>query len=576
MIFSQSRVPGKTRLLPTSAQFSQVVDKLRARYPFVTDFAAWNEANHAGQPSFKQPGRGRRSSTRSCATKCPTCNVLPASLLDNPNLVPWTLQLRKAILKLRHARAAHLGPAQLLRRQPAKDTSTRALLAAVKGKVWITESGGVVYATSPTASKFPQGAAYAGKVAKFILGPLIRANPRIERVYFYNWKPRRHVASWDSGLVSAFGQPRPAYQVIKSAPGRRRAQQAARPEEARAASGPARARPSARPGAADRAPAGRRYSARRPWPRSRSTPSSSTASRSSGAARPLPTARARRPCSTCTASRRAATTGTPFLERTGGLAPDLPGLRAQRQARRPASSRWRATTRFVERFLDTRGRRARAAASCTTGAPSGCSGRMRNPERVERLVVINAVPLLPGYRWHRAARVWRTRGLGEVLMGATNRDDAEDLDARGVRRRPGRCPTQFLDEVMAHFDPGTQRAILQLYRASPRAGARRRRRSASASCAARRSSCGATATRTSRRAFAERYAEALGGAGAASRHLPDAGHWPWLDQPELIDEVAAFLADAGAVTARRAAGAAPARRPAPRVAAHRRARASSG
>jgi len=216
VIFSQSRVPGKTRLLPTSAQFSQVVDKLRARYPFVTDFAAWNEANHAGQPSYKKPA-AVAAFYKILKTKCPTCNVLPASLLDNPNLVPWTLQLRKAILKLRMPEPTIWGLHNYSDVNRLKDTSTRALLAAVKGKVWITESGGVVYATSPTASKFPQGAAYAGKVARFILGPLIRANPRIERVYFYNWKPGGTSLSWDSGLVSAQGQPRPAYQVIKNA-----------------------------------------------------------------------------------------------------------------------------------------------------------------------------------------------------------------------------------------------------------------------------------------------------------------------------------------------------------------------
>ena len=215
VIFSQSRVPGKTRLLPTSAQFSQVVDKLRARYPYVTDFAAWNEANHAGQPSYKKPA-AVAAFYKILKTKCPTCNVLPASLLDNPNLVPWTLQLRKAILKLGMPDPRIWGLHNYSDVNRLKDTSTRALLAAVKGKVWITESGGVVYATSPTASKFPQGEAYAGKVAKFILGPLIRANPRIDHVFFYNWKPGGTSQSWDSGLVSEFGQPRAAYQVIKA------------------------------------------------------------------------------------------------------------------------------------------------------------------------------------------------------------------------------------------------------------------------------------------------------------------------------------------------------------------------
>ena len=38
---------------------------------------------------------------------------------------------------------------------------------------------------------------------------------------------------------------------------------------------------------------------------------------------------------------------------------------------------------------------------------------------VERLAIIDAVPLLPGYRWHRIARAWRTRGLGEIAVGLT-------------------------------------------------------------------------------------------------------------------------------------------------------------
>ncbi len=216
VIFSQSRVQGRTRLLPTSAQFGKVVDALRARYPFVREFAAWNEANHAGQPSYSRPGAVAEY-YRILRTKCPSCTVLPASLLDNPNLVPWTLKLRKAIIRSGQPEPRLWGLHNYSDVNRLKDTSTRRLLGAVKGKVWLTETGGVVEATSPTASKFPQGAAYAGRVAKYILGPLIAANPRVERAYFYNWKPGGTSFSWDSGLVGADGAPRAAYQVIKGA-----------------------------------------------------------------------------------------------------------------------------------------------------------------------------------------------------------------------------------------------------------------------------------------------------------------------------------------------------------------------
>jgi pimeloyl-ACP methyl ester carboxylesterase len=39
--------------------------------------------------------------------------------------------------------------------------------------------------------------------------------------------------------------------------------------------------------------------------------------------------------------------------------------------------------------------------------------------------------------------------------------------------------------------------------------------------------------------FAREYAEAL--PQAELIELPDAGHWPWLDRPDLVERVAAFL-----------------------------------
>ena len=179
------------------------------------EFAAWNEANHAGQPSFKRPQTVAQY-YKILRTKCPSCDVLPASLLDNPNLVSWTTKLRKEIRKLGQPEPKLWGLHNYSDVNRLKDTSTRKLLRSVKGKVWITESGGVVEATSPTASKYPQGAAYAGRVTRYILGPLAKRNPRIERVYFYNWKASDDpYVSWDSGLVAADGKPRPAYDAIK-------------------------------------------------------------------------------------------------------------------------------------------------------------------------------------------------------------------------------------------------------------------------------------------------------------------------------------------------------------------------
>lgn len=215
VVFSQSRVQGRTRILPTPAQYGEMVTRLRARYPFLNEFAGWNEMNYPGQPTFKRPGMVAQY-YKVLRTTCPTCRVLPGSLLDNPNLVPWTKQLLKAIKKLRQPTPTTWGLHNYSDVNRLRDTSTKKLLKVVKGKVWLTETGGVVRATSPTASRYPQGAAFAGKVTAYILGTLTKKNPRIERTYLYEWKAPQGNVSWDSGLVSPEDATRPAYEIVKT------------------------------------------------------------------------------------------------------------------------------------------------------------------------------------------------------------------------------------------------------------------------------------------------------------------------------------------------------------------------
>ena len=211
--FSQSRLPGRTRILPSVAEYATVVDAVLTRYPFVREFSAWNEANHTGQPTYRRPD-AVAGYYKVLVTKCPTCKVLPASLLDNKNLVPWTRQLRKRIRRLGLPDPRLWGLHNYSDVNLLRDRATRQVLNTLKGKIWITESGGVVTATSPTASTFPQGEAYAARVTSYILGPMLNRNPRIERVYFYQWRAHATAVSWDSALVSADGVPRAAYQVL--------------------------------------------------------------------------------------------------------------------------------------------------------------------------------------------------------------------------------------------------------------------------------------------------------------------------------------------------------------------------
>jgi len=229
-----------------------------------------------------------------------------------------------------------------------------------------------------------------------------------------------------------------------------------------------------------------------------------------------------------------------FLERTGGLAPDLPGFG---RSGKPGYLRYTIDEYdgFLERFLDMTGR-DRVSLVVHDWGVVGLAFAQRLPERVERLVVINCVPLLPGYRWHRIARIWRTPGLGELAMGLTNRTTLR-LISREANVPPGPITDERLDSVLDHFDQGTQRAILRLYRSAPpavleAAGAQLRRLQLPALVV-----WGMKDPYIPAR-FGREYARALG--GAELLELPDAGHWPWIDRPDTIERVADFLEAASA------------------------------
>jgi pimeloyl-ACP methyl ester carboxylesterase len=224
-----------------------------------------------------------------------------------------------------------------------------------------------------------------------------------------------------------------------------------------------------------------------------------------------------------------------FLERTGGIAPDLPGFG---RSGKPGSLSYTIGEydSFIERFLDQLGV-ARVSLVMHDWGAVGLAFAQRLPERVERIALIDAVPFLPGYRWHRTARIWRTPVLGELAMGTTNRFVLRHLSREG-NATPGPMPDEWIDSVLDHFDQGTQRAILRLYRSSPpevlaAAGKGLGRLQVPALVV-----WGMKDPYIPGR-FGGEYARALPGAELVE--LPDEGHWPWLDRPEALERVVEFV-----------------------------------
>jgi pimeloyl-ACP methyl ester carboxylesterase len=213
----------------------------------------------------------------------------------------------------------------------------------------------------------------------------------------------------------------------------------------------------------------------------------------------------------------------PFLARAGGIAVDLPGFG---RSGKPAAWDYGAEgfAAFLARFLDWRGLDRVRVAAHDWGAPALLLG-----ERITRAAAIDVVPLLPGHEWPRIARLWRTRGVGELAMALTS---------GWTLRRFGGVPEAQVEEVLAHFDHGTQRAILRLYRGADaadlvRTGERLRDLDAPALVVWGGSDPYLDPSWADRLAGVLPRAEVL--------VVPGAGHWPWAARPEVVATVCDFL-----------------------------------
>ncbi|MDO8187032.1 alpha/beta hydrolase [Conexibacter sp. JD483] len=225
----------------------------------------------------------------------------------------------------------------------------------------------------------------------------------------------------------------------------------------------------------------------------------------------------------------------PFLTLTGGLAPDLLGFgRSGKGGQNDYSIEGIAS--FVERFLDLVGV-PRVKLVVHDWGSAALAWAIRNPERVEKLVIVDAVPLLPGYRWHRVARLWRAPGIGELAMGLTFK-----LTLRRALRDgfAGPVPSAFTSAAWRHFDQGTQRAILRLYRSAPESRLAEAGRDLSSLTMPTLVVWGALDPYIPPR-FGDDYAARI--SGSRVEHVTNAGHWPWVDRAELITRIATFLGD---------------------------------
>jgi pimeloyl-ACP methyl ester carboxylesterase len=224
-----------------------------------------------------------------------------------------------------------------------------------------------------------------------------------------------------------------------------------------------------------------------------------------------------------------------LLDRTGGIAPDLIGFGRSAKAGN-LDYTLAGLAEFLERLLGALGIERAQVVAHDWGAAAALVFAQRHPDRLERLVLCNPLPLTADFHWHRLARLLRRPGIGELLMGSVPRW----LLARTLRSAssPGAFSDERARSVWSQFDQGTQRAVLRLHRATGEreleaAGAGLDRLAIPALVLWGEEDPWFPAS------FADSYAERL--PRATVHRIAGAGHWPWLERDEVAEEIAAFV-----------------------------------
>jgi pimeloyl-ACP methyl ester carboxylesterase len=171
------------------------------------------------------------------------------------------------------------------------------------------------------------------------------------------------------------------------------------------------------------------------------------------------------------------------------------------------------------------------------GGPFGLVWGLQNPAAWASVCAIN-VGVLPGYRWHKMARRWRTPILGELVQLYIPRSAWR---AAMARANPKGLPAEFIEKMYDDYDRETRATVLKLYRATPdRSLAGEELGKAIASLrkpalvvwGARDPFIPARYAETQREFFDVRELVVL----------PESGHWPFQDDPQAVrDALVEFL-----------------------------------
>ena len=222
--FSFSWAHGSRWRLPSYRTYLRCFRAFRTRYPSVRDFNPWNEANHSSQPTYRHPKKAAgfyNAMKRVCPRRC---NVAAGDVLDWSHLVRWLHRYRPYLRGKPRLWSMH-NYLDVNRPRSWRHSGTLKVLHLTRGRLWITETAGVVVSRRYTKYDEQRAAAATERMFNFA-----RRSKRITRLYSYQWQAGCDPYGWDSAWFRSNGSARPAWDVVVDEVARERGLSAAQIE----------------------------------------------------------------------------------------------------------------------------------------------------------------------------------------------------------------------------------------------------------------------------------------------------------------------------------------------------------
>jgi hypothetical protein len=214
----------KRATLPSVAQFRSQVKRLVPYFRAlgVRDFGAWNEVNHASQPTYRSPTRAAEffmETYRAVKPRCSFCAVVALDVLDQTGVERYMRSFYRRLSPTYRGRATIVGIHNYGDVNRQRTAFTRSIIKESRSfnrrtRFWFTETGGLV----KFGTNFPCSEQRAANRLRnmFSLARTYRSSG-VERLYVYNWSGAGCDARFDAGLVGPDGDPRPGYDYLRQA-----------------------------------------------------------------------------------------------------------------------------------------------------------------------------------------------------------------------------------------------------------------------------------------------------------------------------------------------------------------------